>query len=294
MLALRRNTELAAESVADFKYDTFQSILMPALKILIGTQGSLADAVLYESGALTFSFANGTGANGLDAGVEASSQWYALYAVPNASNSGYMLKASTSAPHAAGGSGPVGFTKYRYLGLFRNGTNHWDATNSSYGLGDIARFTKSGQQLTFQSFSSNNGGSFGAISGMFGLVLFVANSAVDGTVVDFGNANYFGFAGANPQGGVKLPYRDALMRYCYQAVNSPAWIEFRDSGGGNIRMYHTAPIINTVPRGIFWHQNLAADPTWAPLLQTKINGNPNVSRCLLLEVIIDPYVLGEF
>ena len=70
-----------------------------------------------HSGTLTFDFANGTGANGLDTGAEAASTWYYLYAVP-AGVGDFMLKASTTSP--VGGGGPTGQTVWKYIGAFRN------------------------------------------------------------------------------------------------------------------------------------------------------------------------------
>lgn len=75
-----------------------------------GTQRSF-DSVL------NWSFTNGVGELGLDAGAEASDTWYYLYLVPSAANNTILTAiASTSNPFI----GPSGYTEFDYVGAFLN------------------------------------------------------------------------------------------------------------------------------------------------------------------------------
>jgi hypothetical protein len=74
-------------------------------------------AVRQHTGTLTFDFTNGVANLGLDTGVEAANTWYYLYAVPLGVED-FTLRASTTSPTS--GSGPSGFTSWKYLGAFRN------------------------------------------------------------------------------------------------------------------------------------------------------------------------------
>lgn len=286
--------ELLGERSQDFRYASHQSILLPAGSLFIGTQGSLIDAELFSAGDLTWSFANGTGDNGLDAGVEANSTWYALYAVPNAAGTAYMLKASTNPPHSAGGTGPTGYSRYRYLGVFRNGGNTWDATNGSYGQGDIVRFAKVDKRIDFHGFHTNNGGlSPSAVFGK-GVVQYVANTSTNNTMIDVNNANYIGFTGNNPQGAAKLPYRRGL--YGFQMVvnpgNSTSSMVLRDADGVNNRCVYGAT--TTANSQNFWtvlaHLQFSPDD-FATVLRTEANNNANCSRILYLDSMVDPYII---
>lgn len=126
----------ALESIKDFVWTSVSQITLPASSIVINDY-------LYTAGNLVFDFANGVGDNGLDSGVEASNQWYALYAVPGASGA-YKLKASVNLPSQLGGTGPIGFSSYRYLGVFRNGDS---ASVSS----DILKFLKTKNRTIFEN-----------------------------------------------------------------------------------------------------------------------------------------------
>src|SRR3989338_1389900 len=138
---------LTGEQIADYQFQSISQVLMRSSKIGIGTGGILDDGALYQSGNLIFDFANGTGDNGLDTGAEAPNQWYALYAVPGVGTA-YVLKATTR--HPVTQPGPAGFTKWKYLGLFKNGQD------LSAGQNDIARFAKSGHILNFWTPSNGN------------------------------------------------------------------------------------------------------------------------------------------
>lgn len=71
----------------------------------------------YSSGTLAWAFSNGVADLGLDTGTEASSTWYFMYAVPKTSDDNqFSVRASISPPS----TGPTGYTKFVYLGAFRN------------------------------------------------------------------------------------------------------------------------------------------------------------------------------
>ena len=288
---LRRSQGLQVERISDFQYANHQSIFLPASTCLIGTNGNLEDASSFEASDLTFSFANGTGDNGLDAGAESDNQWYALYAVPKSGTKNFILKASTQSPVASGGIGPIGFPKHRYLGIFRNGGNGYDATNNSYGAGDIARFSKLGKRIIFQTFNSTNGGIYPAAGGTQGFQIFVANTSTNGIVFDWTNTNNFGFSGTGLGGGPKLPYKFAPYLFECQ-VNSTA--------GGYMRATDTVPndrlyfgfntLVTLSKTQEFWYQ-------FSPLglvgwFRFEINGNPNISRWIGVRAMIDPFIVG--
>lgn len=140
-------TNIFTEQIADYQFQSASQILMPGSKIAIGTNGLMDDATIFQSGNLSFDFANGTGNNGLDTGAEAPNQWYALYAAPGVGTN-YILKAT--ARHPILQPGPSGFTKWRYLGLFKNGQD------TASGQNDIARFAKSGYILNFWNPVNSN------------------------------------------------------------------------------------------------------------------------------------------
>lgn len=140
-------TNIFTEQIADYQFQSISQILMPSSKIAIGTNGLLDDATIYQSGNLVFDFANGVGDNGLDTGAEAPNQWYALYAVPGVGTN-YILKATARQPVSQ--PGPSGFTKWRYLGIFRNGQD------TASGQNDIARFAKSGHIFNMWNPSNSN------------------------------------------------------------------------------------------------------------------------------------------
>lgn len=129
------------EDIKDFQWIDVQTIRLPASSIRIGS-------TVYTAADINWSFANGTGDNGLDTGAEAASQWYALYAVPNSTNTAYILKATTRHPISA--PGPSGYSNYRYLGLFRNGQYYNSNTT------DIAQFFKVGPIIQFWNASNGN------------------------------------------------------------------------------------------------------------------------------------------
>lgn len=71
----------------------------------------------YYNGTLAWSFTNGVADLGLDTGTEASSTWYFMYAVPKSSDDSlFSVRASINPP----ATGPTGYTKFVYLGAFRN------------------------------------------------------------------------------------------------------------------------------------------------------------------------------
>lgn len=145
-MAVRTLADRLQERIEDFVWTSASQITQPASSIFI-------DGDLYSNtGSLVFDFANGTGDNGLDTGAEAANQWYALYAVPGTGGT-YKLKASVSLPVEAGGSGPTGFPKYRYLGLFRNG----DGASGSIP-NDILKFTRSEDQFQLHEGPISNTG----------------------------------------------------------------------------------------------------------------------------------------
>lgn len=282
-----------SDRVQDFRYTDAQSITLPASTIFIGTQGRLDDATPYTAGDLIFSFANGAGNNGLDVGVEAQDQWYALYAVP-LTGSGYMLKASVNPPHSAGGSGPTGFSRYRYLGVFRNGGNGYDTT-AGYGRGDIARFEKRGQYMWFKHFNSNSGGSrIGNITQ--GICVESYSTTINDTM--FGNtASNIGFAGRSPTtSGAKLPY--ANCAYYFQGwINSTAAasMQFRDTGGNDRLWTGFSLVFNSTPQKSEVWYTFSQDPSGAitdsVFIVFSIVGNPSVARALTCGAMIDHYII---
>ena len=296
MLKQRIQPSLGLEFLQDFRYADHQSILLPASKILIGTGGLLEDAKLYSANSLTFSFANGTGDNGLDTGAEAQDQWYALYAVPKAGTSNFILKASAQAPIQAGGSGPTGFPVHRYLGLFKNGTNTYDATNGSYGRGDIVRFVKLGNHYTFNSFSSTNGGQYPVQGGQdSGINLFIANTATNGLLFDGVTVSNTGFSGNNIHGGVKLPYQQAF--YVFHVIgngNAESYAYFADPSGNQRQFIQ----MTKIPSSSLYHGQSSMTAFMRPgeefvaRIYMIIAGNPNVSRSLSVKAMLDPYILG--
>lgn len=298
MLGLRRSHEVKSEKVFDFQYSDFQSIQLPSSKILIGSNGLLSDASLYTASDLTFSFANGTSDNGLDSGSEVQDQWYALYAVPKPGTENYILKASTRGPSTFGsslGSGPIGFTKWRYLGIFRNGTNGFDGTNGSFGRGDIARFTKHGRTLIFRSLNSTNGGLYPAASGTQGICLFVANTSINGIILDLAATSNYGFDGLNVSGNVKLPY--AKSQYIFEAqfngTIANSYIRRTDSSA-NDRQYISMTELVSLTRSPQFTVTILpqafSGPTWDEQIRMEVAGNPNISRILLLSGLVDPYL----
>lgn len=71
----------------------------------------------FSNGTLAWSFANGVADLGLDTGTEASSTWYFMYAVPKSGDDSlFSVRASINPP----ATGPTGYTKFVYLGAFRN------------------------------------------------------------------------------------------------------------------------------------------------------------------------------
>ncbi|MGE3682386.1 MAG: hypothetical protein AB7G93_11730 [Bdellovibrionales bacterium] len=196
------------EQVADYKYQSASQVLMPGSKIAIGTSGLIADATIYQSGDLVFDFANGTGSNGLDTGAEAPNQWYALYAVPGVGTA-YILKATTRDPITQ--PGPAGFTKWRYLGVFKNGAD------LSSGQNDIARFGKVGPILNF--WNPTNGNMTG-----------IRYDGSSGPVTSFGSTinPVYGMSGGS---GRNLPFNGA--RYGWTLTHAP-------SGGSSVLAAGTA------------------------------------------------------
>lgn len=177
------------EDIKDFVWTSVSQITLPSSVIEIGGE-------FYTAGNLVFDFANGTGNNGLDTGAETSNRWYALYAVP-LSSTAYMLKASANLPAEAGGSGPSGFSEYRYLGLFRNGDNA--------GAGsDILRFVKSRDSFGFNNITTGAG----VVPYTGGLILYnatstsssySATSGMSATDLPFSRSNYLFAVAANYQ-----------------------------------------------------------------------------------------------
>jgi len=180
----------AAENIKDFQWFAIDSIKLPASTIAIG-------GTLYSAGDLIFSFANGTGDNGLDTGVEAPNQWYALYAVPGI-GSAYVLKATTR--HPITDPGPAGYPQYRYLGLFKNGQD------LSSGQNDIARFHKSGDVTKFWNPSNGN---------MTG----IRYAGSSGPVTSFTN-NIFPVYGMSGGSGINLPFNGAFYGWTLTHVPS--------------------------------------------------------------------------
>lgn len=174
--------KLEFEDLKDFSWTSASQVTQPASSILVGTQGNLDDADLLTAGSLVFDFANGTGDNGLDTGSETNDQWYALYAVPGTTGT-YKLKASVNLPHAAGGTGPDGFTQYRYLGLFRNG-------DQSSFPGDIKRFFKSGSLFALSPVSGATTHGVELINTTGTTATWAKSVSMSGASVPLSNANY--------------------------------------------------------------------------------------------------------
>lgn len=205
------------ESVKDFVWTSNSQITLPASTVEIN--GSL-----YSSNDLVFDFANGTGDNGLDTGVEAAGVWYALYAVPG-TGTAYKLKASANLPVEAGGAGPVGFPNYRYLGLFINGINSGGgATNTT----DIVRFSKSGDTIILHERAAGFGSGDYAVGKLLGV-----NSQAPAFQVPYA----FGM------GAGQLPYNKALY-LIYGACQSPGQNLVLSAYGG------TAPPVHATGSGV--------------------------------------------
>ena len=289
MLSLIRPRDLTFEDVKDYRYAGVSSILLPSSQILIGTQGKLEDASLFSAGNLTFDFGNGTGDNGLDAGVEVSNQWYALYAVPKAGTSQYILKASVNSPHAAGGTGPVGFSKYRYLGIFRNGVNTYNSL-AEHNPNDICLFTKYKNEISFQGYNTTNGGAYPKAQTHTGITLYVANTSLNVAMVNVNDPNYVGFTGASPSGGAKLPYRIGKFKFAHyiNTVTGTSHVTVRDSGG-NDRDYLPMSIESATNAYHGWFEVLFSLTDWQTVLFSTQSGNLNVNRGLLLQGFVDPF-----
>lgn len=285
------------ESIADYRYVDFKSIMLPASKILIGTANTLDDAQLFTSTIdLTMDLTLGAANLGLDTGTEAQDQWYAVYAVPG-TNGSYGLRFSANAPPQAGGPGPVGFTRYRYLGLIKNGTNGYDGTNSSFGRGDIARFVKNGNYIEFRSLNSTNGAVYPSASGTHGLSIFIANTTTNGTIFDGSNASNFGFSGLNVAGGCKLPYQAAkyIMEGQVNGTYTNGYIRRTDSAANDrqyIPMTNLVSLMRSCQFVVSFLPN-AFTATWDEFIRMEISGNPNISRILLVSALEDPYIVKK-
>jgi hypothetical protein len=95
-----------------------------------------------HTGTMTWSFNAGkrvgnTSGLGLDTGSEASSTWYYLYAVPDATNGGFTVVASDNPPPSIN-VGPTGYTVYKYLGAFYNKSDS-----------NIRQFIQSGKEFRY-------------------------------------------------------------------------------------------------------------------------------------------------
>lgn len=291
-LTLLKPQGLTFEDVKDFRYAGVSSILMPSSKILIGTQGKIDDAVLYESANLTFDFGNGIGDNGLDAGVEASNQWYALYAVPKAGTKQYVLKASANAPHAAGGTGPSGFTKYRYLGIFRNGPNVYNSL-AEHNSNDICIFTKNKNHISFQGYHTTGGGLYPKAQTHTGVSMFIANTSTNTVMLDRGNGDYLGFTGNSPAGAAKLPYIFGRYRFAHymNVTTNSATIIIRDSGG-NDRDYIPL-VLESISNTFHITFDVEFSSTnWQTVIYSNHAANNNMNRGLLLQGFEDPFTVG--
>jgi hypothetical protein len=292
MLSLLRQPNLSLEDVKDYRYSTVSGIFMPASKILIGTGGSISDAALYESGDLNFDFTNGVGENGLDTGAEAANQWYALYAVPKAGTKQYTLRASIQAPIQSGGTGPTGFPKHRYLGIFRNGTNTYSSL-SSHTPNDITLFTKTKNVMNFTGYNDTNGGQYPQATRHNGVTLFVANTAVNGVLLDTSNNSYVGFSGISPAASAKLPYRVGIFgfKHYINSVTNTALLSVTDFGG-NDRSLYAMPLETVVNSFNIYVELQFSLIDWHVALRSVHAANPNVNRGLLLQKFIDPFTVG--
>lgn len=101
-----------------------------SVRVKPGTLGFNDGRVRMNAAAVTWNFANGVGPLGLDAGAEAASTWYYLYAVPDPTDDNtYTAVASTRSPLQVGGLGPAGYGFHRYLGAIRN-----DGSSNLFGF----------------------------------------------------------------------------------------------------------------------------------------------------------------
>lgn len=184
------------ENVADFKYLSATQIQMPSSKILIGTGGSLDNASVYQSGSLTFDVANGSGDNGFDTGTVANNQWYALYAVPGV-GSAYILKATTR--HPISSPGPAGYSKWRYLGIFRAGYS------SNVPASSIVAFGKSGAKYSFWNPSNANA---------YGISLVGSSGPVNAVSASITTMTY------GMTGDFAMPFDGALYKWNISTMNA--------------------------------------------------------------------------
>lgn len=295
MILVRNPLAIQDEVVNDFQYVDHKSILMPSSKILIGTRNTLEDAVpYYAPSSLVMDLTLGVANLGLDAGAEVANQWYAVYAVPG-SNGSYGLRFSAQAPHQAGGIGPTGFTKYRYLGLVRNGTNTWDAPNGSYGNSDIVNFTKIGNRIDWNSFSTNNAAAYPSAIYAKGIMLYATNTSTNGMMINVDTATYLGYAGLNPQGQSKLPYRKGKhgLHMVVNPGDSTSSAILRDSTAGNDRGNFNCSQMSVSVNFYSVHFEVQfSDTIFATSIYSAVNNNANCSRVLALEHFTDPYILG--
>ena len=294
MIKVKRVLQNQLERVEDFRYVDHKSILMPASKILIGTGNTLEDADIYESTVdLTMDLTFGATNLGLDTGTEAQDQWYAVYAVPG-NNGSYGLRFSTNAPPQAGGAGPTGFTKYRYLGLVRNGGNAYDATNSNYGRGDIVRFTKTKNKTYYHGFHTTNGGAYPVAPYAQGINLYIANTATNNVMLNVDTATYIGLSGLSPNNTPKIPYRLGVFGF-HMVVNpgaSNSSATIYDNTVSNVINYFNAsqPSNSTSILGVHFEYQFSPD-TFSTAIRSETNNNANCSRGLWLEFYQDPYIV---
>ena len=164
-LTLRRKPIFSEEIISDFFRASNSALTLPTGRLLIGS-------ALYTANSLTFDFANGTGNNGLDTGIEQSSQFYALHAVRDSLTSNYILKATTNLPPLP----PTGYSESRYLGTFRND-----------GAGDIWIFAKSGPRVLMTSGLPTLASSASTSSLTYTKTLGMSS----GTNLPFASATYF-------------------------------------------------------------------------------------------------------
>jgi hypothetical protein len=293
MFLVRNPIALLDEKVNDFQYLDHKSIRVPSSRILIGTANTLEDAALYYSLTdLTMDLTLGAVNLGLDTGAEAQDQWYAVYAVPG-SNGSYGLRFSANAPYQAGGSGPVGFTKYRYLGLVRNGGNFWDATNNSYGRGDIVHFVKQQRETYFQAFHTNNGGLYPVVPGFQHIMLGVSNTSTNGVVFNVTIAGNVGFTGLSANGAAKLPYRHVPYLFgCGVNANSVVSMIFEDDSGNSRHAILSGSNSGASLWGCEGWQNFSINDNWVAAIRLNNNANSNVSRFIGFRAMRDPYILG--
>ncbi|MHC4647974.1 MAG: hypothetical protein ACYTBJ_21145, partial [Planctomycetota bacterium] len=76
------------------------------------------------TGSLVWDFTNGVAELGLDAGTEAADTFYYMYMVPTAADDLILTVVSSATDPDAGG--PTGYTNWKYIGAFRNGTTDLD------------------------------------------------------------------------------------------------------------------------------------------------------------------------